>query len=173
MAHTDHRTTHRADVSVWIGYAVLVVLGVWLGYSLVLSKASRDISRAMARGANEPGLQDAITPPILALSYYACFIAWIAGYSLQLYYFGVLHGILGLFAMSFGGAALAARFPGLVPNDNSPYWVRVMHRSLLSRAERYRRRGNQARADAMRMLATRMEHTFSEVLQPAEARLTK
>src|SRR5687767_10936870 len=64
----------------WIGFVGLAALGAWFRYNLNLSKASADISRAMAGGAVEPGLQDAITPPLLAFSYYVCFVATVAAY---------------------------------------------------------------------------------------------
>src|SRR5687767_5917091 len=68
--------------------------------------------------------------------------------------------------LGLGGACAS---PKLVPGVDSPYWVRVMHRSLRDRAQRYARRGKDARADAMKELAGRLERTFPNALEPVEA----
>jgi hypothetical protein len=159
----------RAEkTSVAIGYLGFASLGVWLRYHLVLSKASAEISRSIAGGAVEPGLQDAITPPLLAASYYLCFIAAVAAYFLQTSRFGVGHGPEGLLLLQLS-AACAGRLS--FPTPHRPYWVRLMHRSLLSRTDRHARRGNEARADTMRILAARLAQTFADTLQPAEPRV--
>jgi hypothetical protein len=152
-----------------IGYAVLISLGGWFRYGLNLSAASADISRALAGGADEPGLQDAITPPLLALGYYACFVATIVAYfGLPIYRDWSSPTIM--IALFLGGAGAS---PRLVPGVDSPYWVRTMHRSLLSRSERYARHGRTARADAMKELAERLERTYPNALQSVEVSPTR
>jgi hypothetical protein len=152
-----------------IGYAVLISLGGWFRYGLNLSAASADISRAMAGGADEPGLQDAITPPLLALGYYACFIATIVAY-FGLPIFRDWSTLTVLAALCLGGACAS---PKLVPGVDSPYWVRTMHRSLRDRSERNARHGRTARADAMKQLADRLERTYPNALQSVEVSPTR
>lgn len=147
----------------------LAALGAWFRYNLNLSKASADISRAMAGGAVEPGLQDAITPPLLAFSYYVCFVATVAAY-FGLPVFDDWSIVAVILALGLGGACAS---PKLVPGVDSPYWVRVMHRSLRDRAQRYARRGKDAGADAMKELAGRMERTFPSALQPSDSGATR
>lgn len=156
-------------MSAWIGFVGLAALGVWFRYNLNLSQASAEISRAMAGGATEPGLQDAITPPFLALSYYICFVAILVAY-FGLPIFNDWNIFAVILALGLGGACAS---PKLVPGVKSPYWVGVIHRSLRGRSERYARHGRKARADAMKELADRLERTFPNALQSAEASLTK
>jgi hypothetical protein len=151
------------------GYAVLIFLGGWFRYGLNLSAASATISRAMSGDAAEPGLQDAITPPLLALSHYACFIATIVAL-LWPSVFGDWSSLTVLVVLGLGGACAS---PRPVPGMDSPYWVRTMHRSLRSRSARYARHGKSARADATKELADRLERAFPDALQSAEAIATR
>jgi hypothetical protein len=152
-----------------IGYAVLISLGGWFRYGLNLSAASANISRAMTGGAVEPGLQDPITPPLLALSHYACFIATIVAY-FGLTMFRDWSALTIAIALCLGGACAS---PKLVPGVDSLYWVRTMHRSLRDRSERYARHGRTARADAMKELTERLGRTFPNALQSVEVSPTK
>jgi hypothetical protein len=148
-------------MSDWVVYLGLAILGAWFRYNFNLSKASADISRAMAGSAIEPGLQDAITPPILAFNYYVCFVATLVAY-LGLPILDDWSVFTVLLVLCLGGACAS---PPLVPSADSPYWVRVMHRSLLGRAQRYARRGKEDRADAMMDLAGRLERIFPDAPQ--------
>lgn len=141
----------------------------WFGYNLNMSTATARISRALAGDAIETGLQDAITPPLLALNYYACFISAILVY-FALGIFGDSNVFVITFAFWLGGVCTPDKF---VPNVDSPYWVRIVHRSLRERMARYAHRGKDDRATTMTELASRLEVAFADMLQPMEVPATK
>ena len=156
-------------MSHWIILLGLAIAGGWFRYNLNMSEATAKISQSMASGDVEPGLQDAITPPLLALNYYACFVVTVGAY------FGLPTGadwsiLLVLLALWLGAASAPA---SLVPPADSPYWVRRVYRSLRERGRRYTRRGKKGRADTMTALADRLERTFPDALQSPWAPATK
>lgn len=149
------------DLIVLLGIAVI---GAWGRYNLNLSAATATISRALAQGTVESGLRDIITPPLLTLGYYACFVAALAAY-LGLSVFGDWSVLPVLLALLIGGVCAPSRF---APGADSPYWARLVHRSLRQRHTHYMRRGIGDRADAMIELAGRVERAFPDVALPAE-----
>jgi len=147
----------------------IALIGGWFRYNLNMSAATAKISRALAGGAVEPGLQDAITPPLLALNYYVCFIAAVfAWFGLPM---SANWSSLTVFLALFLGAASAPAT--LVPPVDSPYWARRIRGSLCKRGARYGRWGKTDRATAMLGLASRIERAFPDTLRPSDMAATK
>jgi hypothetical protein len=142
------------EILLWFA---VVGLGVIVRFGLGQIEACRVIGLEIAEIKHGTGCQDAITPPA---STNRALLSWAASAGLIGWMFwsmGIGQGVLasGLFLTSGTIAGLT-----IVPKPDSPFWVRIIYRSLVTRIADYRKANDHMRADAAEDLAQRIEQRF-------------
>jgi hypothetical protein len=142
-------------------YIAAGVLGILFRYDLRLMEACKIIGVQISSGASETGFQEAIAPPSsthLAIVTWALIVAlllsalFVFGWSK----FGVVAGTFLVMCIVSGAS--------FIPKPDSPYYVRVIYRSMVNRYADYEKQGDRVRSDAMKKLIDRVEQTFGEKL---------
>jgi|ERR1700674_1110409 len=145
---------------IFLLYAITAVLAGLLGFCVAATQGCLYVGREISKTKSKTGFQDAISPPLLEKGLTGIVVLIVALVIYAFWNFGVSIGfIVVLESLVVIGIGIQ-----LAPKATSPFWVKMIYRSLARRVADYARDNDQLRSDAALSLVKMIEAQYADKL---------